>query len=189
MEHKPSRVHNERRGTTQPDRPSSKHVNYARSALLDHQVDQLAGHADGLDDRLALEPLGNGFLGGSLHLLVGGIAGDVDAAADLTEQPERRSAPCPRWTQPGQTRARRRCRRCPRSRWASCHSSSAQNGQMGGKDAHDILGHTVAQRLVTVSALSGVEVALAALTSSMTAEIAVLNWPRSKSSVHLAMVR
>ena len=53
--------------------------------LLDHQVDQLAGHADGLDDRLALEPLGNGLLGGSLHLLVGGIAGNVDAAANLTE--------------------------------------------------------------------------------------------------------
>ena len=51
--------------------------------LLDHQVDQLAGHADGLDDRLALKPLGNGFLGGSLHLLAGGVAGDVDAATDL----------------------------------------------------------------------------------------------------------
>ena len=32
--------------------------------LLDHQVDQLAGHADGLDDRLTLEPLGDGGLGG-----------------------------------------------------------------------------------------------------------------------------
>ena len=53
--------------------------------LLDHQVDQLAGHADGLDDRLALEPLGDGFLSGSLHLLVGGVAGHVDAATDLAE--------------------------------------------------------------------------------------------------------
>ena len=120
--------------------------------LLDHQVDQLAGYADGLDDRLALEPLGDGFLSGSLHLLVGGVAGDVDAAADLAEHlynDLHRVLDGLGQVELG-----------PGGGVGIALAAERLMPQLvgperadGGKDAHDILSHAVAHRLVTGSAL------------------------------------
>ena len=124
--------------------------------LLDHQVDQLAGHADGLDDRLA-----------SSHLATAASAaaayphwrhcGPPRRGRGPYQAPGRRSAPYPRWTRPSRTRARRRCRHCPRSRAPRATARRPKTGRWG-KDAHDILSQAVAQRLVAVSTLGGVEV-------------------------------
>lgn len=114
--------------------------------LLDHQVDQLAGHADGLDDRLALEPLGDGGLGGSLHILIGGIAGNVDAAADLAEHLDHDLHRVLNGL--GQVELG------PGGGVGVALAAECLVPQLvgpertdGGKDAHDILGHAVAQRL------------------------------------------